>query len=95
MDIIRNGRRTKFDESIVEAFLQNVAKYPTGTIVRLNNGLLAMVVQVKREAPDRPIVRLQRKTSEDPFEEIDLSKIDSLSVVEIIDEAEGFSPSET
>jgi HD-GYP domain-containing protein (c-di-GMP phosphodiesterase class II) len=95
VDIIRDGRKTKFDESIVEAFLENVAKYPAGTIVRLNNGLLAMVVQVKREAPDRPIVRLQRKTPEDPFEEIDLSKTDSLSVIEIIDEAEGFPLSET
>ena len=48
----------QFDNEIVQCFLRIVCAYPTGTIVRLSNGCLAVVVKNHPENVLRPRVRL-------------------------------------
>ena len=48
----------QFDNEIVQCFLRIVCAYPTGTIIRLSNGCLAVVVKNHPENVLRPRVRL-------------------------------------
>jgi HD-GYP domain-containing protein (c-di-GMP phosphodiesterase class II) len=91
LDIIKRGSGIEFDHYVVPFFLTNVAKYPVGSLVALNNGRIGMVVKVKKEAPEHPIVRVlkdQIREGELSYEEIDLSEDDSLSIVKIIDDTQ-------
>jgi HD-GYP domain-containing protein (c-di-GMP phosphodiesterase class II) len=44
----------KFDPRVVKAFLSNMAIYPVGSIVQLNNGVIGRVVSANPELPLRP-----------------------------------------
>jgi HD-GYP domain-containing protein (c-di-GMP phosphodiesterase class II) len=75
---IADNSGTKFDPLLVKAFINTIGIYPVGSLVRLNNGSLAVVVQVNKDPKllARPIVRLVvdeagRRIEEGP--EIDLS----------------------
>lgn len=48
----------QFDRDIIDCFLHIVCAYPTGTIVRLSEGSLAVVVKNHPENVLRPLVRL-------------------------------------
>ncbi|BAS28644.1 HD-GYP domain-containing protein [Limnochorda pilosa] len=47
-----------FDPDVIRTFLARVAPYPVGTLVRLNTGERALVVQLNEGVPARPVVRL-------------------------------------
>ncbi len=47
-----------FDPVILPLFLQRIAIYPVGTVVRLNTGDIGVVLSVPPEMPLRPILRL-------------------------------------
>ena len=51
-----NGRR--FDPDVIKAFIQTMGIYPIGSIILLNNGAWARVVEVQKDAPLRPTVRI-------------------------------------
>jgi HD-GYP domain-containing protein (c-di-GMP phosphodiesterase class II) len=51
-----NSRR--FDPDVLKAFIQTMGIYPIGSIVFLNNGALARVVEVQGTAPLRPKIRI-------------------------------------
>jgi HD-GYP domain-containing protein (c-di-GMP phosphodiesterase class II) len=51
-----NSRR--FDPDVLKAFIQTMGIYPIGSIVHLNNGALARVVEVYGDAPLRPKIRV-------------------------------------
>ncbi len=57
-EYIMGGTGTYFDEDVVSAFIRKVAPYPVGTCVRLSNGMTAVVVKNREEAPLRPVVRI-------------------------------------
>jgi len=48
------GTSRKFDPTIVKAFLSTMAIYPVGSIVELNNGMVARVVSANSIYPLRP-----------------------------------------
>lgn len=58
LNILSSDAGTAFEPDVVSALLKRVAPYPLGTVVRLNNGLTATVVQVPQDAPSRPSVRV-------------------------------------
>jgi HD-GYP domain-containing protein (c-di-GMP phosphodiesterase class II) len=51
-----NSRR--FDPDILKAFIQTMGIYPIGSIILLNNGSLARVIEVQGDAPLRPKIRV-------------------------------------
>jgi HD-GYP domain-containing protein (c-di-GMP phosphodiesterase class II) len=51
-----NSRR--FDPDVLKAFIQTMGIYPIGSIILLNNGALARVIEVHGEAPLRPRIRI-------------------------------------
>ena len=57
------------DYKIVKAFLTNVAAYPAGTMVRLNNGAIGVVTGTARGHSHQPQVRLLFHPSGEPCRE--------------------------
>lgn len=51
-----NARR--FDPDIIKAMIQSVGIYPVGSVVLMNNSVIARVVEANREAPLRPKIRV-------------------------------------
>ena len=48
----------RFDPNVIKAFIQTMGIYPIGSIVLLNNGAMAQVVDVQASAPLRPSIRI-------------------------------------
>jgi HD-GYP domain-containing protein (c-di-GMP phosphodiesterase class II) len=51
-----NSRR--FDPNVLRAFIKTMGIYPIGSVILLNNGTLARVVEVQGTAPLRPKIRV-------------------------------------
>ena len=47
-----------FDFSVVKAFVDSVAAYPTGSMVRTNEGEVGIVLRQNPQCPTRPIIRI-------------------------------------
>ncbi|MCR4442691.1 MAG: HD domain-containing phosphohydrolase [Peptococcaceae bacterium] len=80
-----------FHPEIVKAFCQNIAPYPVGTAVRLNNGAVGVVIKVQKNFPTRPVVKLITNhvgVLLNNFPEIDLMKERTLFINQIISEQE-------
>ena len=58
IEYILAGADTQFDYNIVQVFMRIVCAYPTGTIVRLSDESMAVVVKNRSENVLRPRVRL-------------------------------------
>ena len=48
----------RFDPDVIKAFIQTMGIYPIGSIILLNNGALARVVEVEGTAPLRPKIKV-------------------------------------
>ena len=48
----------RFDPDVIKAFIQTMGIYPIGSIILLNNGALARVVEVQASAPLRPTIKI-------------------------------------
>jgi HD-GYP domain-containing protein (c-di-GMP phosphodiesterase class II) len=49
---------TQFSEELVQAFVRTVGLYPVGSLVRLDNGNLAIVIEQHRDNLSKPVVRV-------------------------------------
>lgn len=72
VEYIMSGSQTQFDHEILKAFLKSVAAYPVGTIVKLSNGDIAIVVKNYPDNILRPKVKVFSGVSE-LGKEIDLT----------------------
>jgi len=54
MKSILAGSSRKFDPDLVRVFLSNMAIYPVGSVVQLNNGVIGVVVSANSQLPLRP-----------------------------------------
>ncbi|AEG60820.1 HD-GYP domain-containing protein [Desulforamulus ruminis] len=80
-----------FKANIVKAFLQNIAAYPSGSLVELNTGEFAVVKDTPRGLSRFPDVRILYDRHRRPlplFKEISLSKTVGLSIVKVLNEEE-------
>jgi HD-GYP domain-containing protein (c-di-GMP phosphodiesterase class II) len=83
-----NSRR--FDPDVLKAFIRTMGIYPIGSIVLLNNGSVARVVEVHGEAPLRPRIRILidefgKAYEQDEGETIDLLSEKGLFIARAID----------
>lgn len=75
---------TAFDLNILRAFCHTVAIYPVGSLVRLNTGQEAYVLENQPQFPLRPIVRLMHNNQ--PAEEVNLVATPKIIIEELIQE---------
>lgn len=81
--LIENGG-TKFDPDLVRIFIQQVAVYPNGSLVRLSDGMIGIVEQQNQNAPLRPIIRvIENKNGEKikPYR-LDMMQVLSVTITE-------------
>ncbi len=86
-----NARR--FDPDIIKAMIQSMGIYPVGSIVLMNNSVIARVVESNREAPLRPKIRVLIDEFAKPYTQnegdvIDLTKNRTMFIARAIDPAE-------
>ncbi|MDR1286473.1 MAG: HD-GYP domain-containing protein [Treponema sp.] len=86
-----NSRR--FDPDVLKAFIQTMGIYPIGSIILLNNGALARVIEVQGDAPLRPKIRILADEfgtvyKQDEGEIIDLLTEKSLFIAKALDPRE-------
>lgn len=87
LHILKRMSGIYLDPDCVDALLSNIAVYPIGAIVVLNTGDIGIVMDVNREQPARPIVKVvydmnQRRLSYP--HEVDLSKTTTVSVTKTL-----------
>lgn len=75
---------TGIDAKLTRSFINNLAIYPNGSIVKLSNGEYGVIKEQNRGLPYNPIVRIIEKKDNVhvPKGEVDLSKVLNLTVVE-------------
>ena len=73
---IRAGAGSFFDPEVVEVFGSLVAPYPPGSALTLADGQRGVVVRVRPEQLDRPLVRVVRDRSGAPVEPYDIDLFD-------------------
>lgn len=75
---------TKFDTNLVAIFIQQIAIYPNGSLVRLSNNSLGIVKEQNHCMPLRPIVRIieNENGEEVNIYEIDLIKELSITILD-------------
>jgi HD-GYP domain-containing protein (c-di-GMP phosphodiesterase class II) len=86
-----NSRR--FDPDVLKAFIQTMGIYPIGSIILLNNGAMARVVDVQGTAPLRPRIQILmdeegKAYKQDEGEFIDLLKDKHLYIARAVDPKE-------
>jgi len=81
VEYILAGNDTLFDPKIVDVFLRKVTPYPSGTIVKLSNNSLAIVVENFEGQGSRPLVRVFNQNGEniEPYI-LDLRNYKNLSI---------------
>lgn len=58
MEYIVSNSEIKFDRRVVEVFIESIAAYPNGTLVRTNEGELGIVLRQNKGLPARPVLRI-------------------------------------
>lgn len=83
--IIEKSSGTSFKSSIVTAFMKPMTAFPIGSAVRLNSHQVGIVVDMSREAKEKPVVRIISDENHKPLNnmlELDLSKQPRLYIVD-------------
>ncbi|MGI6588456.1 MAG: HD-GYP domain-containing protein [Peptococcia bacterium] len=91
LELIVAQSEKAFHPEVVKAFCRNIAPYPVGTAVRLNNGAVGVVIAVPKEYATRPIIKLitnEAGAIQKDFPEISLLEEKALFINEIITEDE-------
>ena len=86
--IITKAGDSCFDSELVKVFVDNIAIYPIGSIVRLNNNQVGVVVDISREAKSKPVVRILFDEQKQPMTrltELDLSKNQQLYIADVVE----------
>jgi len=64
IEFIMGGCNTQFSEQIVKAFLKKIAPYPVGTLVKLSNSLIGIVMENYPDCCLRPKVKIIQQGTE-------------------------------
>lgn len=83
MNELYNMRGKQFQTELVEQFIQTVGLYPTGSLVELNTGEVAVVTKIndlKRLYPMIMLILDANKKPYDEFSQVDLSRVSGIKV---------------
>lgn len=86
VEYLKAYKNIKFDEEVVDIFLQFTAVYPAGSIVRTNQGEIGVVLHQNKEFPDRPVLRITKDKNGKKTDVIkDLLKNNNIFIEEVIE----------
>jgi HD-GYP domain-containing protein (c-di-GMP phosphodiesterase class II) len=88
LTIINKHSGIYFDRDLVQIFTDSIAVYPIGTVVRLSNNQIGVVVDISRENRSKPVVRIiidENKKPVDHLCEVDLSKNHQLYIADLVE----------
>ena len=88
LDEIMRNAGTKYDAELVRIFLRSVATYPTGALVRLNDGRSGIVLRQNADNPTRPLIRIVEQNKEGAWtrkEDKDLAEELALFITDTIE----------
>lgn len=77
-----------FSMELVQLFVENIAPYPPGTVVKLSTGEVALVVKVDMALPARPVVRIVQDSSGRALKrasDLDLAKENAITVGKVLE----------
>lgn len=86
--IISKAAGSYFDTELVNKFTENIAIYPIGSVVRLNNNQFGVVVDISRDSKNKPVVRVimdENRQQANKLIEIDLSKNPRLYIADVVE----------
>lgn len=89
--ILLQGAGTQFDEILVNKFIKCMGIHPTGTLVKLKSGKLAMVIERNERSPLQPIIKVIYSTKSQHYlnvEVIDLAKMPAEEIESAVDPKE-------
>jgi hypothetical protein len=58
MKNLLSDNRRRFDPDVLKAFIRTMGVYPIGSVILLNNGAWARVLEIRKDAPLRPTLRV-------------------------------------
>lgn len=67
LTVLKGLQNTYFDLDIVDAFTSNIAVYPMGSLIRLNDGHIAVVTSANRFNMTRPIIEIMTDEHGNPL----------------------------
>lgn len=83
LTILNRMKNMYLDPRCVTALVTNIAVYPIGSIVQVNTGDIGIVVDVNKEQPTRPIIKIVYDANNRKLchpHEVDLSKLHTIIV---------------
>lgn len=84
LEYIMGSCGTHFDMEIAEIFSRKIVPYPEGTVVRLSDESLAVVVHVNINYPMRPVIRiLEKNVPLNQLKILDLMKHTNITILNI------------
>jgi len=90
-EYVMGGCNTQFAEKTVKAFLNKIAPYPVGTLVKLSNGMIGIVMENYSDCCLRPKVRIiQHGTERVAPYEMDLKHAPELLMITITESYNSF-----
>jgi HD-GYP domain-containing protein (c-di-GMP phosphodiesterase class II) len=88
------AKGTRLDPRIADVFMNNIAKYPIGSVVLLSTSETGTVIESFTDFPDRPVVKIiadDYKNALPDGRTIDLRKESDITIIRILDADEVFS----
>lgn len=85
---LRADGGSRFDEKLVSIFLTCIAHYPSGTIVRLDNGELGVVIRQNLKDLEHPVVKLLSHKDGSVYRkyvELDLAQAESPAIMATVE----------
>ncbi|HOY65465.1 MAG TPA: HD-GYP domain-containing protein [Candidatus Ozemobacteraceae bacterium] len=58
--IVMSGVDNQFDPEVLQHFIRRLSLYPNGSLVKLNDGSIGMVLRANRQAVMRPVIKILR-----------------------------------
>jgi len=84
IEYIMGNAGTQFDFKIVDIFSKKLMPYPNGTLVKLSNGKICVVLSQNIDLPMRPNVKVIEKNDKNFNLKIDLTKDKNLVIEKIV-----------
>jgi HD-GYP domain-containing protein (c-di-GMP phosphodiesterase class II) len=93
MQNLLSDNSTRFDPEVISAFIKIMGIYPIGSMILLNNGSIARITEVRKDAPLRPkivllIDQFGKALNQEAGENIDLLNEKGLFIVRAVNPGE-------